>query len=364
MKTLTILLSLLACGVAHAHANGSSFLRIASGDGGSPLSGTWDIATADLALPLELDANGDGALTAGEIDARRDAITRFALQRLVIGRGGENCRLSPGALTTRRRGPEEYVSFRWSGDCPSGGTVEVATSLFFGSVGYSALLDVRTTAGRYPAALSFNDPAWTEPAAVSIFATLLRFLREGVRHVLIGYDHVVFLLLLLLPSVLRGSASGWTMLESRRMVVLDLLKIVTAFTLAHSVTLALAASGAVTLPVRPVEVAIAASIVVAGLLNLIPAAAPLRLPLAFGFGCIHGFGFANALREIDAEGMRLLPLLFGFNVGVEVAQLLIVAATLPLLWLARRSSRYAKRVMPALSVSAAMIGAFWLAGRL
>jgi hypothetical protein len=364
MKWLALALALLACGAAHAHANGSSYLRVESGDGKLALGASWDIAAADLALPLELDANGDGVLARSELDARRAAVARFAIERLDIRRGGHDCRLSAGALGIRRRGAEEFVAIRLHGTCPSDGPVEVATGLFFGSAGYTALLDVQTAGGRYPAVLSFRNPAWTEPQLASVPGTLLRFLREGVWHVLVGYDHIVFLLLLMLPCVLSGSASGWTRVASRREVVLDLTRIVTVFTIAHSVTLGLAASGAVRIPVQPIEATIAASIVVAGLLNLFPVAARFRLPLAFGFGFIHGFGFANALREIDADGMRLAPLLAGFNIGVEVAQLLIVAAALPVLWLLSRGARYAERLMPALSLSAAMTGAFWLAGRL
>jgi hypothetical protein len=120
----------------------------------------------------------------------------------------------------------------------------------------------------------------------------------------------------------------------------------------------------VRLPVQPIEIAIAASIVIAGLLNLFPAAAYWRLRLALGFGLIHGFGFANALQGIDAAGLRLAPMLAGFNAGVEVAQLLIIAAALPLLWLLSRRPLYPRRVMPALSMATALTGAFWLMGRL
>jgi hypothetical protein len=194
--------------------------------------------------------------------------------------------------------------------------------------------------------------------------TLIRFLREGVWHVLVGYDHIAFLLLLLLPSVLRGTEAGWTAAESSREVICELVKIVTAFTIAHSFTLGLASTGVVQIPVQPIEVAIAGSIIVAGLLNLFPAAAGWRLRLAFGFGFVHGFGFANALREIAADGSRLAPMLAGFNLGVELAQLMIIAATLPILWLLSRRARYSRRFMPTLSVATAFAGAIWFVGRL
>jgi hypothetical protein len=180
----------------------------------------------------------------------------------------------------------------------------------------------------------------------------------------IGYDHLAFLLLLLLPGVLRAAGvAGWQPVPTFRETARDLFRIITAFTLAHSLTLALAATGTVTIPVRPVEVAIAASIVIAGLLNLFPRAARVRLALAFGFGLVHGFGFANALAELGARGARLVPTLAGFNVGVELAQLSLVLLVLPFLFRARNSAFYAWRFMPAASLGAAMAGAAWLVAR-
>ena len=361
---IAVCMSILAGQAAQAHANGSSYLRIQPADQGTGISATWDIAAADLQLPLELDADGDGMLAAGEVNAARAAVTKFATSRLEIRRGGNQCLLTVGELTTRQRQSQPYVSLQLDGACPLGGPLDVTTRLFFGSRSYSTLLDVQTPHGRFPTVLSMGSPGWTEPAAPSVLDTLLRFLREGVWHVLIGYDHIAFLLLLLLPSVLRGSGAGWIAAESGREVVRDLLKIVTAFTIAHSITLGLASTGVVRIPVQPIEVAIAGSIVVAGLLNLFPTASGWRLRLAFGFGFVHGFGFANALREIAADGSQLAPMLAGFNLGVELAQIMIVAVTLPFLWLLSREARYSQHFMPALSLATAVTGAIWFVGRL
>lgn len=358
-----LLLGLVASGEALAHANGSSFLRIDASEARA-LTATWDIPTADLQLPLELDADGDGVPTIDELRAREAALVRFATERLQIRRGGAACEIGASKPTMRERDAETFVSLPLRASCAGDGALEVSTNLFFGSPGYSALLDIHTPHHRFDAVLSMNGSTWTQPPAPSVLATSWRFVREGVWHVLIGYDHIAFLLLLLLPSVLRASSAGWTATTNGREVVRDLLKIITTFTLAHSVTLGLAATGAVRMPVQPIEVAIAASIVIAGLLNLFPAAARWRLRLALGFGLVHGFGFANALQNIDADGFRLAPMLAGFNVGVEVAQLLIIAAALPFLWLLSRRPGYSRRVMPALSVATALTGAFWLIGRL
>ena len=363
-RWLVILLGVVTSGAAFAHANGTSYLRIASAESAAPLTATWNIAAADLQLPLELDTDGDGVLTEGELAARGAAVARFAMGRVEIRRGGIECVIEPGTPTLRARESEMFVSLPLQAVCAAAGSLEVSTSLFFGSAGYSALLDVHTPKDRFTAALSMNGATWTEPRDPSVIATSWRFLREGVGHVLIGYDHIAFLLLLLLPSVLRDSSSGWVAAANGRRVLLDLLKIVTAFTVAHSVTLGLAATETVHVPSQPIEVAIAGSIVVAGLLNLFPAAARWRMPLVLVFGLIHGFGFANALQGIDVSGYRLAPVLAGFNLGVEVAQVLIIAAALPVLWLLSRTRSYGRRWMPALSIAIALTGGIWLIGRL
>ncbi|MEX2151489.1 MAG: HupE/UreJ family protein [Steroidobacteraceae bacterium] len=356
--------TLLASVAASAHANGASYLRIEAEGDTNRILATWDIAASDLELPLELDDDGDGKYSAAEFELGRTAISQFATQRLRIARGGADCPLSTGAVATRMR-EEPYFTLRLTARCPSSGTLHVSSSLFFGSAGYSTLLDVQTSGGRFPAMLSATAPNWVEPPAPDTLDTVMLFAREGVWHVLIGYDHIAFLCLLLLPSVLRGSSAGWTVVTRLRDGIGDVIGIVTVFTVAHSITLGLAVTGVVQIPVQPIEVAIAGSIVVAGVINLFPAVSRWRLGLAFGFGLIHGFGFANALQESGGGGgFRLAPMLGGFNLGVEVGQLLIVAAILPILWILGRSPRYASRIMPALSLATAVTGAIWFAGRL
>jgi HupE / UreJ protein len=361
---LALALLVLAPAAVDAHATGVSYLRIAAGGADTSPALAWDIRIADLQLPLELDADGDGRLTARELDRRGGAVIRFAADRLEVRRGGAACRLMAGELAATRRGAEPYVSLGMKASCPAPGSLEVSSRLFFGSAGYSTLLDAQLADRRHTAVLSPGHAAWSEPPVTTSLATLWRFVPEGIRHVLIGYDHVAFVLLLLLPGALRRSPSGWTAALHAREAVGDLLRIVTAFTVAHSVTLGLAAADMVRVPVQPIEVAIAGSIVVAGVLNLFPAAARWRLVLASGFGLVHGFGFANALQELGPAGFRLAPMLAGFNIGVEIAQLAIVAAALPGIWALRRTPAYPRRIMPALSIATALVGVAWFAARL
>ena len=181
------------------------------------------------------------------------------------------------------------------------------------------------------------------------FAVVRRFVPAGVHHILIGPDHLLFLVGLLL---LGGSV--------RRLAV-----IVTAFTIAHSITLSLAALNIVTPPARIIEPAIALSIVYVGADNLlIRGGRDVRPWIAFAFGFIHGFGFANVLREMDLPARALGWSLFSFNVGVEIGQLLVVAAVASALAALRSRSEAASRQLAvAGSVVVMAAGAFWFIQR-
>jgi hydrogenase/urease accessory protein HupE len=174
------------------------------------------------------------------------------------------------------------------------------------------------------------------------------FFRLGVEHILTGYDHLLFLSALLL----RGGR------------LLSLFKIITAFTVAHSITLALAVLGLVTVPERLVECVIAVSIVYVALENVFLRDAPShRWLVSFLFGLVHGFGFASAIEPLALPRGRLALALLGFNLGVEAGQALVVALLLPLLlWM--RGSIWEPRTVQAASLAVAAVGCAWLIERL
>jgi HupE / UreJ protein len=356
------LFGVLASAVVYAHSGGTSYLHIDARRAESAIAMAWDIASTDLQWSLDLDEDGDGKVTARELADRRAAVRQLVLTNLELKRGGVTCSTEVSTLGLTSHAGQPYVSVNMAARCAHAGPLQVSSSLFFGSATYTALLEVQTAQGSMNAALSPNATRWQEPRKTSVLQTLARFVQQGIWHVLVGYDHIAFLLLLLLPSVLRG-APGLGQGPNARAAFRDIVGIVSAFTLAHSVTLSLAATGTLRLPTRPIEAAIAGSIVIAGLLNLFPAATRWRLWVAFGFGFVHGFGFANALDEIGAKGFALAPMLAGFNIGVECAQLMIVALALPVLLLAGRSPIYANRLMPALSIATGILGAAWLGAR-
>lgn len=190
-------------------------------------------------------------------------------------------------------------------------------------------------------------PAAEPPAAPTFWA----FLRLGINHIWTGYDHLLFLFALLVVCA------------SFRSIAV----IITTFTLAHSATLALATLGVVNLPSRITEPAIAASIVFVGVENLWRRGAEPRgrWALTFGFGLIHGFGFASVLRELGVgqHGTSLAMPLFTFNAGVELGQIAIAAVVLPLVWRLRKNPAFLARGVPALSAIVSLAGVYWFLER-
>ena len=199
-------------------------------------------------------------------------------------------------------------------------------------------------------------------------------MRHGVWHIWIGFDHILFLLSLLLPAVLMpkvlmskvlmpaAARQGQGQSQSIKAAFFDVLKVVTAFTLAHSLTLSLASLHVLSLPSRWVESAIAASVVLAALNNLWPLFRGRRPVAAFVFGLIHGFGFAGVLADLGLPQSGLLLSLLGFNVGVELGQLAIVAVFLPLAFALRKTWFY-RQLLTTGSALIVLIAALWLVER-
>jgi hypothetical protein len=166
--------------------------------------------------------------------------------------------------------------------------------------------------------------------------------RLGIRHIAEGTDHLLFLLTLLLPAPLLALGGRWSQSTTVRKSLIHILEIVTAFTLGHSLTLALSAFGLVQLPSRPVEVLIAVSILVSAIHALRPIFPGKEAAIAAFFGLVHGLAFASALNELGMTGWYRLVSLLGFNVGIETMQLIVVLMVLPSLLLLSRTSWYAQ----------------------
>jgi hypothetical protein len=246
------------------------------------------------------------------------------------------------------------VLLHFHADAPRAiGDVAVHAQLFPENNLHETFLDVYTDGRLARQAVLSAEHADTRVFAAStpgILAVLATFIAAGVHHIFIGPDHILFIFGLLL---LGGS-------------LVQVLKVATSFTLAHSITLALAALGIANVPSRIVEPAIALSIVYVAVENIRArkGTPDWRTRAAFAFGLVHGFGFASVLREFGLPREALGWSLLGFNVGVELGQASIVLAVVPVLaWLRARSPQQAGRMVVAASWVIAAIGAYWFVQR-
>ena len=187
---------------------------------------------------------------------------------------------------------------------------------------------------------------------------------QGVHHIWIGLDHILFLLALMIPTVLRRrEEGGWAPVEGFGEAFMNLLKIVTVFTIAHSVTLVLAALDFLTVPSRVVESIIALSIVLVAGNNLFGKFKDGSLWIILLLGLFHGMGFASVMGHLPFRMGQLLKIAVGFNIGVELGQVAIVAVVFPLLFLLRRSSLYQPLILRGGSLALIAIAGWWFVQR-
>ncbi|RFP12873.1 MULTISPECIES: HupE/UreJ family protein [unclassified Duganella] len=363
MKRLMLFFALL-CGAAlpaYAHKPSDSYLSLEVQ--GERVTGQWDIALRDLDFAIGLDQDGDGKLTWDEVRTRHAAIAAYALERLGIATDKGACRIDTNQQLVDDHTDGAYSVLRFRAACPGPVTALTINYQLFADLDpqHKGLLrlthDGATSTEIFDPSHARQTLSLASPDHWQQFAA---YVKDGVWHIWIGYDHILFLLSLLLPAVMLGARG--TPSASLRESFIDVLKVVTAFTLAHSLTLTLASLSLISLPSRWVESAIAASVVLAALNNIYPLFRSRRPVAAFGFGLIHGFGFASVLIDLGLPQGALLTSLFGFNLGVEIGQLCIVAAFLPLAF-ALRGTWFYRRLLSGGSAAIALVAAVWLAER-
>ncbi|MEO7598776.1 MAG: HupE/UreJ family protein [Opitutus sp.] len=352
---LILLVATMRASSLFAHDPGLSTAHIERNNG--DLKVTLTFAWTDLS-PLIPGSNGTERPAPAELAKLGPGLSTVSAGLVRLSSGATDVPVSVVAGTTSDN--EVLVSKKWSQIDPGQVMLEfpILAKLPFGHrmivlMGESndalALLDKQHASWEVPA-IATDAAAERRAPAANQSARWPAFLQLGVEHILTGFDHLCFLLALLLVAVrLR-----------------DILGVVTTFTIAHSITLAAAATGLVSLSPRIVEPLIAVSIIYIAVENLFLTKPPRhRLAVVFGFGLIHGLGFATALadRLPGVTGFAILPPLLAFNGGVELGQLAVAACLVPLLVLARRRPAIAARLQPVFSVMIAVAGIVWFCQR-
>ncbi len=386
MKRLIVAVLLLCCtSLAQAHKPSDAYLWLDVN--AHDIQGRWDIALRDLDVVLALDANHDDKLTWGEIRTRQPDINDYLLKHLSLTGNSTTCALKPDNQAIDQHSDGTYLVLRFTSACSAGSGLKVDYRLFedidpthrgvtrVSFAGHAPLPLVLDPAhGEVMISANGVQPALTHSASAHINGQAENklsiahagFLREGIHHILTGYDHILFLLCLLLPAVLKRSGSareGYWEPVSFGQAVWPLLRVITAFTIAHSITLGLASTRIVHLSPRVIEPAIAVTIMLAALNNLWPVVTRRVAILTFFFGLIHGFGFAEVLRDLDLSTGDFAWALLQFNLGVEIGQLLVVTAAIaPLYWLRSRPS-YQTTVLAGGSTLGIVLAAIWFTER-
>lgn len=368
-RWLALLLVLLLHGAAWAHKPSDSYLTMRAATGSDDIAVRWDIALRDLDYVLELDRDGNGALTWGEVRSRADDITRYATAHLELATGGKPCAWqTSGPTMLDKHSDGTYAVLALTARCEdlSKGLKARYSLLFDVDPSHRGLIQWISPGSASSQALVFGTDSAEQSLALepqSAWRTLRQYLVDGVWHIWIGYDHILFLLSLLLPAVLVRRRNRWEPGPSLRGSLLEVLKVVTAFTLAHSITLSLAALNVISLPSRLVESTIAASVVFAALNNLKGTIEKRRWVMAFVFGLVHGFGFASVLADLGLPQDALVLALVGFNLGVELGQMAIVVAFVPIAFWLRATLFYRRGVLTVGSVLVALIAGWWFIQR-
>lgn len=362
-KSLFLFLLLAWSVTAQAHTPSSSFLFI--DEENQVLQLRWDIAIRDLEYVIGLDSNQDKSVTWQELKNKRQAITAYAFSHLKLQRNEEVCRLEDVNLQVVDHTDGNYAVLSIKPECNAEeGALLINYSLLFeADANHRGIILDQRKQGTDSYIASPDNQTITLSENKSGLRNFSTFMGQGIWHILIGFDHILFVITLMLPAVLLYRNRKWTAVDSFKPAAMSLLKVVTAFTLAHSITLSLATLEIISLSSRWVESAIALSVILVAINNIKPIFTHARWSMAFLFGLIHGFGFASVLSDLNLGDGSLLLSLLGFNVGVEIGQGLILLLLFPLAYSVRKTQMYRAVILKYGSIFISVIATFWLVQR-
>ncbi len=345
--------------LAHGHQSGNSYLSITAGDDG--LSVQLDFPVKDLPNLLQQPAKDGAAPDRSQVEAMAPALAELISGTLRLEADGEALALRYVSQRLVVRNDGLYVSQRHQAPpLPADASRLLIDYPFFSDAQPVARAFVKLQANGIETSTVFDARHATQQLPLrelSLRESLGSYAREGMLHIWGGPDHLLFLLCLLLPGLSLAQSGA-------RVFGKHALQVVTAFTVAHSITLAAAVLDWIVLPEKLVEASIAASILMAALLVLRSRVPTHQWKLALGFGLVHGLGFANGLRELGLSTDNLFGTLLAFNLGVEFGQLVVVIAALLLLYPFLRSAQTTDRVQRWGAWINVVLATVWLAERL
>lgn len=381
-----IILLLPFISMAHRPDRSLIYLRIYEEDG---IEGQFEICVDELNEFLQLDLGDDPSID--EVRAHQETIEAYILKNTGFSSpAGEHPIVFTGAIDKLSLDFGAFFKFYFKlenvGSVPD--TLDVRYNVFLDEdrahtnalgIEYNWKSGLLNNEAIIALVFSRGDDVQTlDLTNTSVWKGFWAMVKQGIWHIWIGIDHILFLLALILPSVVRRSRDpeivmvnaansgtknwGWWPVKKFKPAFWYIVKVITFFTIAHTITLSLASLEIITLPSRLVESVIAASIGLAAYHNIQPIFKGRDWIIAFGFGLFHGFGFATVLGELGLTGEYLTLSLLGFNIGVEIGQVAIIALIFPILYIIRKGKQY-PRLLIYLSIALIAISLYWLVER-
>ena len=371
--SIAILFCLLLISNATAHSPGQSYLFLKIYD--RAIETRVEITVKDLNQALGLDLPSNRNAKAEDIAPHLDQIKDYIDKNLTISANQQDYDLKYQKFDLFRTKFAQFAAFDYRVD-----NLQEIPEKF--GVDYRVLLDIKpkhknlvviahnwktgTFDNESIVSLIFTSNSQKQTldlSASTLWNGFLSVVKLGFLHIWEGIDHILFLIALILPAVLRREDLRWHPVESFRPALIYVVKVATAFTIAHSITLALATFQIVEIPSRLVESVIAASIAIAAVDIIYPIFREKIWFVIFGFGLFHGFGFASVLVELGIVQEHALLSLFGFNLGIELGQIAIIAIVFPILYLFRQQRFYTKFVLKLGAAFLFVVALYWLTER-
>lgn len=353
VRVLLSTLMLLMSQSVIAHASSNAYLYWSHGEAQARV----DIAVVDAQRLVTMDKQANGELTWSDVLAQKLALEKHLRANITAMNSDQTCPVVFALEGVSQYGDGPYLSILLNFECSRVDQLQYA---LFADIDteHRLLARIREGDADYLRVIDPSEGLVLPVQPPSTWSVFGQFVYQGVLHLWLGYDHMLFLLTLLLALVCTRSTES-RLSDSARSLTLRALTVVSAFTVAHSITLVVATLGWVSVPSRWVETLIAASISLAALNVWWPMFPRRTYLLAFIFGLIHGFGFSSVLSDLISAGGQRAVALAGFNIGVEIGQAVLVLLILPLLALAMRRKIFQNLAVPAVVLAITATGMVW-----
>ncbi|MER2491820.1 HupE/UreJ family protein [Catenovulum sediminis] len=361
--TIAFMVLLSSMQKVFAHQSSTAFIQLKQQDSGQ-YTGYWQVAVEDLIRfsEMKLDLDQNGQLSWLEIEIQQQKIYQTMQAYLQFSDGQTQCQLSMlRDIKLAEHYNRYYLHFPMDLSCATSDTIMVKYDAVFSTdASHKVLLDVQTNEYAQNYVLTETQRSITiTPNELGHWQTFLDYLYQGMLHIWWGIDHLLFLAVLIIPGLLIRKNGQWSQPSSNWVSLKQLIWIVSAFTLAHSITLTLTALNIWQVSSRWVEVGIAASVLFAAVNNIWPLIQRLAL-MTFAFGLLHGMGFAGVLAELGlAQDAKVLSVL-AFNLGVEIGQLVVLLMIVPLLLLFSQKAWYRQKMLPLSSILISCVAINWI----